>query len=58
MTDKKTCNERMPPWFLHRCGRPAKFLCVIPQHFGDQHKKGYRCGRHAKRYEKIERIEK
>jgi hypothetical protein len=59
MADKKTCNERMPVYYRQVCAKPAKFLCLIEK--GDnlsgwKKVKGYRCGIHAKRYEKIEEI--
>lgn len=60
MADKKTCNESIVDgyWRARKCGRPAKFLCLIEMTDGENRKfvKGGRCGIHAKRYEKIEEI--
>jgi hypothetical protein len=63
MTGKKTCGEykRLKGWpDPHRvCGKPAKFVCDVPPRiFGCLVNTPYRCGIHAKRYEKIERIDK
>lgn len=53
MADKKTCMAHM--WskgFNAKCGKPAKFKVLFSS--GDV--RGYACGIHAKRYEKIEMI--
>ena len=64
MADKKKCGEFIQRkitgssgWPSSLCGKPAKFICHVPfQGFGSLERKQYRCGIHAKRYEKIEEI--
>jgi hypothetical protein len=59
MADKKTCNEEMFHNFrFYKCGKPAKWICEIKVTDGVNRKfvKGHRCGIHAKRYEKVEKL--
>jgi len=59
MADKKTCRE-----FSRRfsstgyCPKPAKYICLIEMTNGVRHTKVQqpRCGIHAKRYEKVEKL--
>ena len=61
MADKKTCGEfkRRDGWPLPGlvCGKTAKFVCRVPSKiFGCLVNTPYRCGIHARRYEKVEEL--
>ena len=52
MADKKTCNETInQPFTLSTCDKPAEWICRVTRYL-----RGYRCGIHAKRYEKLEKL--
>jgi hypothetical protein len=55
MADKKTCGEMYAPLGNYAaykiCGKPAKWFCRL-----NVYKQGYRCGIHAKRYGKVEKL--
>jgi hypothetical protein len=63
MSEPNTCNEKVYPrerygsFKGHRCGRPAKFVCIVDEvvDFDPLRLKqiqGLRCGIHAKRFDK------
>lgn len=61
MADKKTCGERIHngfPIWLCLCLKPAKFMCEVKGDGALKRTKTIepRCGIHAKRYEKVEKL--